>query len=77
MGIELMKERVQQGLSQTELAELAQVGRSSISDLETGKRTGPGLYLGIHLARALGFHYEVFLRRARVAVEKQQATQKT
>ena len=65
-----MKERVRQGLSQTELAVIAQVGRASISDLEAGRGCGPGLYLGIHVARALGFHFDVLLRRARVALER-------
>lgn len=40
------------GLSQDELAERANVPRSTISEIETGKRT-PGVDIALSLARAL------------------------
>lgn len=44
--------RSELGLSQDELAERANVPRSTISEIETGKRT-PGVDIALLLARAL------------------------
>ncbi|MDA3935009.1 MAG: helix-turn-helix domain-containing protein [Gammaproteobacteria bacterium] len=53
LGLQIRAARKLQGLTQTELAELAGVGTRFVSELERGKRTAQ-LGLALELARMVG-----------------------
>lgn len=59
----LANERKKQGLSHQKLAEAAGLHRSTISLIETGKRT-PTILVCLKLAMALNVNLETFLKKA-------------
>lgn len=49
------------GMSQKELAEIAQLPQSAISDIETGKRQNPGVKTLVAIAAALEISVSVLI----------------
>ena len=72
----LREERVRQQLSLTQLAQIAGVARSAVGDAEAGKGAGPEMDWGNRVADALGFPYDVLVKRARVSLEAAEAQAK-
>jgi putative transcriptional regulator len=63
------------GLTQSNLAELAEVSRSYINELESGKSKGPSVFVALKLAQALGVSVEwlvLDIQRPSVVVELSQ-----
>lgn len=52
MIVLLRKIRKEKNLTQFSVADMANIGRSTISDIETGRRV-PGVDIALHIARAL------------------------
>lgn len=59
IGDLIARERNAQQLSQSELAKRAEVGRVYISQLESGQRKDPGLFVVRKLCQALGSGFQI------------------
>jgi len=69
-AIEILKEiRVKKGLSQGKLAELAKIGRSTVSHTESGYRT-PTLFICYCIANALEISLGDVLQEAESRIRK-------